>query len=135
MVALIVGTVSLSSLFALINQYVGDLAIWGYVVPLIALGVFVLVVLAVYKLVPTAPPTLSEALPPAIAAGIGIGVLTNLFSLLAPLLIGSLSGFGVIATVFGVLVWLNFSYQVLLYGAAWARLRRDRARARLRPAG
>ena len=38
---------------------------------------------------------------------------------------GGLSGFGVIATVFGALIWLNFSYQILLYGAAWARLRRD----------
>ena len=33
--------------------------------------------------------------------------------------------FGVIATAFGVLIWLNFSYQMLLYCAAWARLRRD----------
>ena len=98
--------------------------------PLITLLVFVAVVLAVYLLVPTAPPSVREALPPAIVAGVGIGLLTNLFSLLAPLLIGSLSGFGVIATVFGVLVWLNFSYQMLLYGAAWARLRRDHNRVR-----
>ena len=31
----------------------------------------------------------------------------------------------VIATVFAALIWLNFSYQILLYGAAWARIRRD----------
>jgi uncharacterized BrkB/YihY/UPF0761 family membrane protein len=86
----------------------------------------VLVALAVYKLVPTAPPSLRAALWPAIAAGIGIGLLTDLFSVLTPLLIGSLSGLGIIATVFGALVWLNFSYQILLYGAAWARVRRDR---------
>ena len=58
---------------------------------------FVLVVLAIYRLVPTAPPSLRAALPPAILAGVGIGLLTNLFGLLAPLLIGGLSGFGVIA--------------------------------------
>ena len=134
LLALIAGTVSLSGLFGLLNQIVGGLAIWGYLVSLTALLVFVLVVLAVYRLVPTAPPTLREALLPAIVAGIGIGLVTNLFSLLAPVLIGGLSGFGVIATIFGVLIWLNLSYQILLYGAAWARLRRDRARARL-PAG
>jgi len=39
-----------------------------------------------------------------------------------------MSGFGVIAAVFGALVWLNLSYQILLYGAAWARVRRDRQR-------
>jgi uncharacterized BrkB/YihY/UPF0761 family membrane protein len=36
----------------------------------------------------------------------------------------------VIATVFGALVWLNLSYQVLLFGAAWARVRRDREESR-----
>lgn len=127
LIALIAGTISLSSLWALLDELVGDLAIWRYVVPLISMAVFTVVVLAVYRLVPTLPPGWRAALPPAIVAGIGIALLTNLFSLLAPLLIGGLAGFGLIATVFGALVWLNFSYQILLYGAAWARLRRDRA--------
>jgi uncharacterized BrkB/YihY/UPF0761 family membrane protein len=91
----------------------------------LTIGVMIAAALLVYMVVPTAPPSLRAALPPAILAGIGIGLLTNLFSLLAPLLIGGLAGFGVIATVFGALVWLNFSYQILLYGAAWARVRRD----------
>ena len=128
LIAVVIGTVLLSSVWALVDQLVGDLAVWKYVVPLLALVVFILVVLAVYKLVPTAPPSFRAALVPAIVAGIGIGVLTNLFGLLAPLLIGGLSGFGVIATAFGVLIWLNFDFQILLYGAAWARLRRDRER-------
>lgn len=135
LVALVVGTVSLSSTFAILNDVVDDVAIWGYVVWLITMLVFMLVVLAVYLFVPTAPPSLREAIWPALAAGIGIGLLTNLFGLLTPYLIGSLSGFGVIATVFSVLVWLNFSYQMLLFGAAWARLRRDRHRAAAKAAG
>jgi uncharacterized BrkB/YihY/UPF0761 family membrane protein len=102
---------------------------WRYLAPAIALAVMILVVLALYRLVPTAPPSLRAALPAAIVAGVGIGLLTNLFSLLAPLLIGGLSGFGVVATVFGALVWLNLSYQILLFGAAWARVRRDREQA------
>jgi len=126
LVALIVGTISLSSVWALLDQFVGGLFFWRYLAPAIALAVMVLVVLAAYCLVPTAPPSLRAALPPAIAAGLTIGILTNVFSLLAPLLIGGMSGFGVIAAVFGALVWLNFSYQILLYGAAWARVRRDR---------
>ena len=127
LVGLVLGTVSLGGVWALLDQLVGDLEVWRYIAPAISLAVMVAVVLAVYRLVPTRPPGWRAALPPAIVAGFAIGLLTNLFSLLAPLLLAGLSGFGVIATVFGALVWLNFSYQILLYGAAWARLRRDRA--------
>ena len=42
----------------------------------------------------------------------------------------AITGLGVIATAFAVLIWLNFSYQMLLYGAAWARVRRDLERER-----
>jgi Predicted membrane protein len=126
LIALIGGTLSLSGIWAALDQLVGGLVFWRYLAPAIALAVMVLVVLAVYRLVPTAPPSLRAALPPAIAAGVGIGILTNVFSLLTPVLIGGMSGFGVIAAVFGALVWLNFSYQILLFGAAWARVRRDR---------
>lgn len=129
---LIVGTISLSGVWGLLDQLVSGLLIWRYVAPLLALAVMIPVVLAAYLLVPSAPPSLRAAGPPAIAAGLGIGLLTNVFSLLAPLLIGWLSAFGVIATVFGALVWLNFSYQILLFGAAWARLRRDHERRTVR---
>ncbi|MDL2334520.1 MAG: YihY/virulence factor BrkB family protein [Chloroflexota bacterium] len=130
LVALIVGTISLSGIWVTLDQLVGGLFFWRYLAPALALVVMVLVVLAVYCLVPTAPPSLRAALPPAIAAGLGIGLLTDLFSLLAPLLIGGMAGFGIVAAVFGALVWLNFSYQILLFGAAWARVRRDRAAER-----
>jgi YihY family inner membrane protein len=130
LIALVVGTVALSGVFAFLDEMVGDLAIWRYVLPLVALAVFVMVVMGVYLLVPTAPPSFRAAIWPAVASGIGIGVLTNLFGVLAPFLIGGLSGFGVIATAFGALIWLNLSYQILLYGAAWATLRRDRERVK-----
>ena len=131
LVALIGGTISLSGGWVARDQLGGGLFFWRYLAPSISLAVMVLVVLAVYCLVPTAPPSLRAALPPAIAAGVGIGLLTDLFSLLAPLLIGGMSGFGFIATVFGALVWLNLSYQILLYGAAWARVRRDHEAQRI----
>lgn len=122
----IVGTISLGSLWAALDRLAGDLSILRYAAPLISLGVMILIALSVYRVVPTAPPSFRAALWPAVAAGAGIALLTNLFSVLAPLLIGGMAGFGVIATVFGALVWLNFSYQILLFGAAWARVRRDR---------
>lgn len=127
LVALVVATVVLAALFALVETTVGQFVAWRWVALAIALAMMVGVVLIVYRFVPTEPPTMREALLPAIVAGIGIGLLTNLFGALAPLLIGGLAGFGVIATIFGAIVWLNLCYQVLLYGAAWARYRRDQA--------
>jgi membrane protein len=81
-----------------------------------------------FRLVPTAPPTWHEAWLPVIVAGTAIGLLTSLFSVLAPLLVGGLAAFGVLAAVFGAFVWLNLSFQLLLWGAAWARFRGDRFR-------
>jgi YihY family inner membrane protein len=95
--------------------------------PLIVVGVACVVCFAVYRLVPSAPPSWRAALVPALAAGIAIGVLTALFTVLAPLLVGGLLGLGVIASVFIALVWFNWVFQILLYGGAYARLRRDGA--------
>ena len=130
LVVLVAGTVALGGLWSVLTSLVGpELAgVVRVAAPLILLAVMVLVVLLVYLFVPTAPPTMSAALPPAIVAGVGIGLLTSLFSFLAPALIGGLSGFGILAAVFGAFVWLNFCFQILLYGAAWARYRRDRQR-------
>jgi membrane protein len=125
LVGLMLGTIILSSIFALLSERVGDFALLRLATPLVALSIMAVVVLCVYLLVPAAPPSWRAALPPAVAAGIGIGALTSLFSILTPWLLGGLLAFGVIATVFGALIWLSFSYQILLYGAAWARIRRD----------
>lgn len=124
LVAATVITVSISSLWVALDR-LGQLEAWRYLLPVLVMAFMALVVLAVYRLVPTAPPSVRASLPPAIVAGVGIGLLTQLFSLLAPWLIGGLSAFGAFATLFGALIWLNFSYQILLWGAAWACLRRD----------
>ena len=89
---------------------------------------FVVVVWITYVIVPTAGPGPRLALLPAVVAGTAIGSLTALFGVLAPFLIGSVAGLGALAAIFGALVWLRFSFEILLYGAAWARIRRDGAR-------
>lgn len=121
-VALVVGAIALGTAFAVFGGSVAELTVIG---PVVTLVVMIALVQIVYRFVPTEPPSMRAALPPALAAGVGIGLLTLLFTILAPLLIGGLAGFGVIATIFGAFVWLNYCYQMLLYGAAWARLRRD----------
>ena len=129
LVALVAGVVLLGGLSALMTTVLGgvqDLFIWSLIGPALSLLVMIVVVLIVYRFVPTAPPSVRAALPPAIVAGVGIALLTNLFTLLAPLLIGGLAAFGILAALFGAFIWLNFCFQMLLYGAAWARYRRDR---------
>lgn len=130
LVALVLGAVLLSSLWTLIGTTVGEL---GGLIVLSFAGPLAFVLLAavasflVYRFVPVAAPDSRAALPPAIVSGIGIGLLTSLFSVLAPLLVGGLAGFGVLAAIFGAFIWLNFCFQLLLWGAAWARYRRDRS--------
>jgi uncharacterized BrkB/YihY/UPF0761 family membrane protein len=131
LVLLVVGTVALSGVWAVLRSSVGDLSgVFSLALPLLSIAVITLVVLITYLWVPTAPPGVRAALPPAIVAGIGIGLLTNLFGVIAPLLVGGLAGFGVLTAVFGTFVWLNLCFQLLLWAAAWARYRRDRVRLR-----
>ena len=91
--------------------------------PLVAVGAAWLVCLACYLLLPVKPPHWRAALVPAIVAGTAIGLLTSLFGVLAPMLVGGFTSLGVIASVFIALVWLNWLFQALLLGAAYARQR------------
>jgi len=94
--------------------------------PAVAIVVCALVALIVYVIVPSDTPGWRSALLPAVVAGVAMGLLTSLFGLVSPLLVGGFSGLGVLASVFVALVWFNWVFQILLYGGAWARLRRDR---------
>lgn len=97
--------------------------------PLVAVGAAWLVCLACYLLVPVRPPQWRAALPPAIIAGTAIGLLTSLFGALSQFLVGGFTGLGVIASVFIALVWLNWLFQAVLLGAAYARARDVQLRA------
>ena len=57
------------------------------------------------------------------SSGIAIVVLSQLFLMLAPLLVGAAALAGSLATAFIALAWLSFTFQALLYGAAWVRVR------------
>jgi membrane protein len=91
-------------------------------------SIFVCFVL--YVMVPVNAPSRGAAWLPAVVAGSALGLLTTLFSLIAPLLVRGFVALGVIASVFIALVWLNFVFQGLLYGASWASIRRNNERQR-----
>jgi uncharacterized BrkB/YihY/UPF0761 family membrane protein len=86
--------------------------------------------LLTFRFVPTAPPSWRAAAKPAIVIGFAIGLLTTAFSLVANRVVGLLAVFGVLAAVFGALIWLSYVFQLLIWGAAWARVRRDEEDAR-----
>jgi membrane protein len=125
LIGLMVATLVITSVVSIVTSITGQDQLLRLLTPIAGLLVLILVVMAIFLLIPAAPPSWRAALPAAIAAGLGIGLLTQLFGILTPWLVGGLLAFGVIATVFAALIWLNLSYQILLFGAAWARIRRD----------
>ncbi len=88
------------------------------------------VVLVVYRTLPPTPPRWRSALVPAIVVGIAIVVLTQVFTFLVPRLVGVAALAGSLASAFIALAWLSFTFQALLYGAAWVRVRDESADAR-----
>lgn len=83
----------------------------------------------VYRVIPPRSPSWATVRAPAIAVGITIVALSQAFALLAPRLVGVAALAGTLATVFIALAWLSFTFQALLLGAAWVRVRDDRERA------
>ena len=126
-VALIVAGALATAAEALLPTTSTWLTAFGRIVsspPMVAL-ITVLVVLGVYQLVPPRRPPLRAAVPPAIVAGLAIFLLGQLFLFAAPRIVGTAALAGPLATAFIALAWLSFSYQGLLYGAAWVRIRDD----------
>jgi membrane protein len=83
----------------------------------------ILSVLVVYRTLPPRAPSLRAELLPAVLVGTGIVLLTQLFTFLVPRLVGVAALAGSLASAFVALAWLSFSFQALLYGAAWVRIR------------
>jgi uncharacterized BrkB/YihY/UPF0761 family membrane protein len=55
--------------------------------------------------------------------GIAIVVLSQVFITLVPRLVGVAALAGSLASAFVALAWLSFTFQALLVGAAWVRVR------------
>ena len=50
-------------------------------------------------------------------------ILSQIFTFLVPRLVGVAALAGSLASAFIALAWLSFTFQALLYGAAWVRVR------------
>ena len=126
-VALIVGGSLAAAAEALLPTTTTALTVIGRVVtsPPVVILVTVGVVLVIYRIVPPRSPSLRSAVVPAIVAGLGIYLLAQVFLFVAPRIVGVAALAGPLATAFIALAWLSFSFQILLLGAAWVRVRDD----------
>ena len=91
---------------------------------------FVAVVSLVYRFVPPERPPLGSLGPPAVIVGVILAAFTQLFTFIAPRLVGWAALYGAFVTVFALLAWLSIGFNVLLLGASWTSVRIDSRRAR-----
>ena len=91
--------------------------------PLAFLGIAILLLAVAYRVLPPRRPSLGDLAPVAIVAGLAVAVLTQVFTFLAPRLVGATAFVGSLAAAFVALAWLSFSFQAILLGAAWVAIR------------
>jgi membrane protein len=129
----IVAFVVLVSLAGLIDAFVpGEVPVARLTIsvvrsiPFLAAVAAVVVLFTYHELPPTAPRWRS-AFVPAVVVGIAIVLLSQIFLILVPRLVGVAALAGSVASAFVALAWLSFTFQALLYGAAWVRVRDESA--------
>lgn len=96
---------------------------WGIATPLLTTVVFVAAIAAIYRFVPARHVPWRSLLLPAVVVGVVLAALTQLFSYIAPRLIGTAAIYGTFIAIFAAMVWLSAAFQLLLIGAAWVRER------------
>jgi uncharacterized BrkB/YihY/UPF0761 family membrane protein len=102
----------------------------GVAAPLGSVALFTLGTGLCYRFVPTSPPLRRAIALPALAAGVILAAFTQVFAFIAPRLVGVAALYGAFVAVFALLAWLSVGFNVLLLGAAWARVRDGAIRRR-----
>jgi membrane protein len=94
------------------------------------LGTFALLTIAVvgatvsaYRFIPARRPAWRAVIVPGVTVGLGVTLLTELFTIIAPYLAGTASLYGAIAAVFVLLAWLQLCANLVVMGMAWIRVR------------
>ncbi|HEY3522166.1 MAG TPA: YihY/virulence factor BrkB family protein [Candidatus Limnocylindrales bacterium] len=99
--------------------------LWRLAAPAIAAVVFVVGVGIVYRLVPDRHIPIRALWLPALVVGVLLAAFTQVFAFVAPRLIGVAAVYGSLAAIFSLMVWLATTFQALLLGVAWVRVRLD----------
>lgn len=115
---------SLASFFAELTLGGGLVAfLLGIALLVLPIAIAAMAVAVVYRVVPPAPPKPEAFIGPAIAVGSGLVLLTRLFAILAPRLLGANFVYGTLGAIFVALAWLGLTFSMILLGAAWVRER------------
>ncbi len=93
--------------------------------PIAITGLLALAVGTIYRWVPIERPTFADIRVPAIMTAFAIWLASEIFGLVAPLLVRQLAVFGVFVSLLALLIWLSWVTQLLVLGGSWSRVRRD----------
>ena len=89
-----------------------------------------LLVISGYRALPPSAPSWHALVIPAVLVGAILVILAQAFAFVVPRLVGVAELAGSLASVFVALAWLSLSFQALLLGAAWVRVREERVSKR-----
>jgi YihY family inner membrane protein len=135
LLALVIGAIVAGSLLvagrALIPGAVGPglhIADWITSWPMLIVWAS-LVIGLLYRIVPPRTPSWRAVSVPTLIAAAAIVGLSQLFMILVPLFMGAAAFAGSVASAFIALTWLSFTFQALLIGASWVRVRDASSRA------
>lgn len=96
--------------------------------PIVLIMLASLVVALIYRAVPPRTPSWPALGIPAVTVGAVTVVLSRAFVFLVPRLVGVEALAGSLASAFVTLAWLSLTFQTLLLGAAWVRVRDEGGR-------
>ena len=97
--------------------------------PITILVLAVVVVAIAYRVLPVRTPSWRSIIPPAVIVGVLLALLTHVFRLLVPILVGSAAVVGSLAAGFIALAWLSFVFQGVLIGASAVKVLENRREA------
>ena len=86
-------------------------------------ALFVVATILIYRYVPAEGPPRRALVLPAVVVGLALGVFTQVFAIVAPLMTKVAAIYGTFVAAFAILIWMSISFNVLLMGAAWTRVR------------
>ncbi len=131
LIAAVVAALGLASVGSLVMAGLGDRAVkidlanFALLNPLVAAGTTAAGVAAVYRYMPPSRPSWRAIGLPALVVGVGAAIFTQIFTFVAPRLIGIAVLYGAVAATFAVLAWLSIVAQLLLLGLVWVRFREE----------
>ena len=98
-------------------------ALWQLATPIGSFLLFVTGTLMVFRFVPGSRLPVRSYARPAILVGLALAAFAQIFTVIAPLMTRVASIYGPFVAAFALLAWLSISFNVLLFGASWARVR------------